>query len=114
MDNLNDNKITQNALRLRALAEKNLFPGLVGGIANVIPIFGRVFQKYYINKYSIKKVAEIYGIDIKSIEDNKDLEGISSFEQIIDIFDKFYKNKWQCCKNAFEKALEYFLLKNEK
>ena len=66
----NIQKKEKNALKFIAEAKKRLFPHIFyGGVVGVIPIVDWVVQKFVIKKEALKQVGEIFGIDMKFIEE---------------------------------------------
>ena len=64
----NDDYIQKQAEKLRAQAEDVLFSHKIwGGLVGIIPGLDLFIQKFLIKKDAAKKVAQIYGIDIKYI-----------------------------------------------
>ena len=62
-------KIEEKALKLRAEAKEKLLSNKIwGGAVGVIPFVDWALQKYVIKKNAVKKVGEIFGIDVKFID----------------------------------------------
>ena len=69
-EQLTKEKIEKNALKLRAEAQEMLiFNKIGGGAIGWIPIVDWIVTKYLIKKNAIKKVGEIFGIDVKFIDE---------------------------------------------
>ena len=64
-------EIERTALKLRAQAESILLPNKIfGAIVGIIPIADWALQKFVIKKNAIIKVGQIFGIDVKFIEED--------------------------------------------
>ena len=67
---LTKEKIEENALKLRAEAkEKLLINKIGGGAVGIIPLLDMAAQHFFIKKNAVKKVGEIFGIDVKFIDE---------------------------------------------
>ena len=70
LKNLDEDIIKNQAKRLRAQAEDMLLSNKVwGGIVGIIPGIDWILQKFVIKKNAAKKLGEIYGIDVKFIDE---------------------------------------------
>ena len=64
-------EIEKKALKLRAEAEKLLLPNKIwGGAVGIIPFADWALQKFVIKKNALKKVGQIFGIDVKFIDED--------------------------------------------
>ena len=67
--NLTKESIEENALKLRAQAKAKLLSNKIwGGAVGAIPFVDWALQRFVIKKNAIKKVGEIFGIDVKFID----------------------------------------------
>ena len=72
---IRDNNIEEEVKRLRAQAEQILLPNKIyGAIAGIIPFADMVIQKFIINKNSVKKAGEIFGIKVEFIDEEIEKE----------------------------------------
>ena len=70
LEKFSKEKIEKNVLNLRAEAENNFFSHTcLGGAVGAIPIVDLLVQKFYIKKKVLKQVGEIFGIDVKFIDE---------------------------------------------
>ena len=70
---LSENQIEERAKILRERANDILLSNKIcGGIVGVLPIIDYFIQKSFIKKNAAKKAGQIFGIDIKFIEDEKE------------------------------------------
>ena len=70
LEKLTKEKIEKAALKLRAEAQKILrYNKIGGGAIGWIPIVDWIVTKYLIKKNAMKKVGEIFGIDVKFIDE---------------------------------------------
>ena len=105
---LNPEEIEEKVKSLRKRAEEELFSDKIIG---KIPLFGWALKKFVLEKKAIQKVANIYEIDIKKVEENLALQNQSfSYKKLLDIFDDYYKNETQKISSSINNAIEYFLL----
>ena len=108
---LNSKEVEEKVKILRKRAEEALFSDKIIG---QIPIIGWALKKYVMEKKAIQKVANIYGIDIKKLEENIALQNQSfSYKKLLDIFDNYYKNEVQKISSSINNAIEYFLLSDD-
>jgi len=79
-NNLEPEIIEENALKFRKRAQEVLLSNKIsGGLIGVVPIVDLIVQNYVIKKNAIRKVGEIFGFDIETIDkelakENKALE----------------------------------------
>ena len=67
---LNDEIVNKQAERLRAEAKDMLLSNKIwGGIVGIIPGIDWLLQKFVIKKNAVKKLGQIYGIDVKFIDE---------------------------------------------
>ena len=70
---LSEEQIEERAKILRERANDILFSNKIwGGIVGILPIIDYFIQKYFIKKNAAKKAGQIFGIDIKFIEDENE------------------------------------------
>ena len=70
MEKLDLNNVKKQAEKLRAQAKDMLLSNKVwGGIVGILPGIDWAFQKFVIKKNAAKKLGEIYGIDVKFIDE---------------------------------------------
>ena len=68
---LDEDEVKKQAIRLRAQAEDMVLSNKVwGGIVGILPGIDWAIQKFVIKKNAAKKLGEIYGIDVKFIDEN--------------------------------------------
>lgn len=66
-----EEEIEKTALKLRAQAERILLPNKIfGALSGVIPFADMAIQKFIIKKNAIIKVGQIFGIDVKFINED--------------------------------------------
>ena len=64
--------IKENAEKLRARGKELLLANKVwGGIVGIIPGLDWVLQKFVVKKNATKKLGQLFGIDVRFVEDNK-------------------------------------------
>lgn len=81
-NNCDKKLIEENAMKLRAQAQYELYPNIViGGIAGIFPFVDIPFQHFYIKKKAIKIVGEKFGIDIKFIDEENKKDKRKEYEQ---------------------------------
>lgn len=69
-EKLDDQNVKKQAERLRAQAKEMLLSNKVwGGVVGIIPGVDWLLQKFVIKKNAAKKLGQIYGIDVKFIDD---------------------------------------------
>ena len=69
-EKLDDQNVKKQAERLRAQAKEMLLSNKVwGGVVGIIPGDDWLLQKFVIKKNAAKKLGQIYGIDVKFIDD---------------------------------------------
>ena len=77
--NSNKKDVEETALKLRAQAKSILLPNKIWGAAvGIIPFADWALQKFVINKNAFKKVGEIFGIDVKIIDEDNEKENSSN------------------------------------
>ena len=70
---LSENQIEERVKILRERANDILFSNKIGGgIVGLLPVIDCPIQKFYIKKNAAKKAGQIFGIDIKFIEDEEE------------------------------------------
>ena len=68
---LDENLINENAARLRAQGKELLLANKVwGGVVGILPGIDWVLQKFVVKKNAAKKLGQLFGIDVRFIEDN--------------------------------------------
>ena len=68
-NNLDPDITEENALKLRKQAQAVLLSNKIsGGLKGVVPIVDLIVQNYVIKKNAVKKVGEIFGFDIDTID----------------------------------------------
>ena len=68
---LDENLINENAARLRAQGKELLLANKVwGGVVGILPGIDWVIQKFVVKKNAAKKLGQLFGIDVRFIEDN--------------------------------------------
>ena len=75
--NIDSNSIEEKAIQLRRQAQDVLLSNKIsGGLIGAVPIADLIVQNFFIKKNAIKKVGEIFGFNIDSIEEKEknDLE----------------------------------------
>lgn len=81
-NNCDKKLIEENAMKLRAQAQYELYPNIVyGGIAGIFPFVDIPFQHFYIKKKAIKIVGEKFQIDIKFIDEENKKDKRKEYEQ---------------------------------
>ena len=70
-----DDQIEKTALKLRAEAERILLPDKIyGAVSGLIPFVDIAIQKFIIKKNALIKVGQIFGIDVKFIDEDIEKE----------------------------------------
>ena len=83
--NIDSNSIEEKAIKLRRQAQDVLLSNKIhGGLIGAVPIADLIVQNFFIKKNAIKKVGEIFGFNIDSIEEKEknELEENLSTESI--------------------------------
>lgn len=83
--NIDSNSIEEKAIQLRRQAQDVLLSNKIsGGLIGAVPIADLIVQNFFIKKNAIKKVGEIFGFNIDSIEEKEknELEENLSTESI--------------------------------
>jgi hypothetical protein len=83
--NIDSNSIEEKAIKLRRQAQDILlYHKISGGLIGAVPIADLIVQNFFIKKNAIKKVGEIFGFNIDSIEEKEknELEENLSTESI--------------------------------
>ena len=69
LEKLTKEKIEKDALKLRVEAQEKLLSNKIGGgLLGCIPFIDLAVLKFFIKKNAVKKVGEIFGIDVKFID----------------------------------------------
>ncbi len=69
-DKLDENKVKRDAIKLRAQAKDMILSNKIwGGVVGILPGIDWLIQKFVIKKNAAKKLGEIYGIDVKFIDE---------------------------------------------
>ena len=72
LEKLDENIIKENADKLRARGKELLLANKVwGGVVGIIPGLDWVLQKFVVKKNATKKLGQLFGIDVRFVEDNK-------------------------------------------
>lgn len=70
---LSEKELSDTIEKLKAEAKQILIPNKIwGAVVGIIPFADSLIQRFIINKNAIKKVGNLFGIDIKSIEEEKE------------------------------------------
>jgi len=81
-NNCDKKLIEENAMKLRAQAQYELYPNIfIGGLAGIFPFVDIPIQHFYIKKEAIKIVGGKFGIDIKFIDEENKKNKIKEYEQ---------------------------------
>jgi len=71
----NEEEIEKTTLKLRAEAERILLPDKIfGALIGLIPFVDWIIQKFYINKNSLIKIGQIFGFEVKYIDEYNEKE----------------------------------------
>ena len=74
LEKLDQKKIDEKAAHLREQAKDVLLANKIwGGVVGIIPGVDLLCQHFLIKRNAVKKVGSIYGIDVKFIEENKNI-----------------------------------------
>ena len=72
LEKLDENIIKENSDKLRARGKELLLRNKVwGGIVGIIPGLDWVLQKFVVKKNATKKLGQLFGIDVRFVENNK-------------------------------------------
>ena len=80
-EKLDEQNVKKQAERLRAQAKEMLFSNKVwGGVVGIIPGVDWLLQKFVIKKNAAKKLGQIYGIDVKFIDEKGNSINVNKYK----------------------------------
>ena len=109
-----ENSLNIKALKLRDIAKESLSSNKIfDELVSFIPFAGSALKKFVIKKNAVKKVEQIFGIDVELlVKDTHASYEDYSYEELLDKFVDYYKNMAERNSNIFKSGLDYFLMNN--
>lgn len=102
--------INIKALKLRDIAKESLSSNKIfDELVSFIPFAGSALKKFVIKKNAVKKVEQIFGIDVELlVKDTHASYEDYSYEELLDKFVDYYKNMAERYSNIFKNGLDIF------